>query len=105
MACVPISSKILLDAMLEKVGLPEATYSASPKDDSRLQVTVTFYPIKIRLKGSPVKVSLSTSDHQDLEEAQDYVAAVAIKYMDAYEGVVPKDYIYDQLKAVEKTNS
>ncbi|XBI12844.1 hypothetical protein VPH35_139656 [Triticum aestivum] len=105
MASVPISSKILLDAMLEKVGLPGATYSASPTNGSRLQVTVTFYPIKIRLKRSPVKVSISTSEHQDLEEAQDYVAAAAIKYMDAYEGVVPKDYSYDQLKAVEKTNA
>ena len=32
------------------------------------------------------------------------MAAAAIKYMDAYEGVVPKDYHYDQLRTVEKAN-
>ncbi|KAM3191987.1 hypothetical protein ACQJBY_069308 [Aegilops geniculata] len=104
MASVPVLSKILLDAMLEKVGPPTATYSASPTDGTRLRVTVTFYPIKIRLRGSPTKVSLSTSEHQDLEIAQFYVAAAAIKYMDAYEGEVPKDYHYDQLMTVEKAN-
>lgn len=104
MDSVPVSSKVLLDAMLEKVGLPAATYSASPKDDTHLRVTVTFYPIKIRLGNSPAKVSLSTSEHQDLEIAWDYVAAAVIKYIDAYEGVVPKDYHYDQLMTVEKAN-
>ena len=63
MASVPISSKILLDAMLEKVGLPAATYLARPTEGTRLEVTVTFYPIKIKLGRSPVKVSLSTSQH------------------------------------------
>ena len=104
MASVPVSSKILLDAMLEKVGLPAATYSARPIEGTRLEVTITFYPIKIKLGRSPVKVSLSTSQHQDLAEARDYVAAAAIKYMDAYEGAVPKDYHYDQLRTVEKAN-
>ena len=32
------------------------------------------------------------------------MAAAEIKYMDAYEGVVPKDYHYDQLRTVEKAN-
>ncbi|KAM3385950.1 hypothetical protein ACQJBY_009549 [Aegilops geniculata] len=104
MAFVTISSKILLDAMLEKVGLLAATYSACPTEGTRLEVIVTFYPIKIQLGRSTAKVSLSTSQHQDLAEAQDYVAAATIKYMDAYEGVIPKDYHYDQLKTVEKAN-
>ena len=104
MASVPVSSKILLDAMLEKVGLPAATYSARPIEGTRLEVTIIFYPIKIKLGRSPVKVSLSTSQHQDLAEARHYVAAAAIKYMDAYEGVVPKDYHYDQLRTMEKAN-
>ncbi|XP_044452968.1 uncharacterized protein [Triticum aestivum] len=104
MAYVPISSKILLDGMLEKVVLPAATYSARPTEGTCLEVTFTFYPIKIKLGRSPVKVSLSTSQHQDLAEAQDYVAAAAIKYMDAYVGVVPKYYHYDQLRTVEKAN-
>ncbi|KAF7021572.1 hypothetical protein CFC21_034498 [Triticum aestivum] len=99
-----MASVLLLDAMLEKVGLPAATYSAFPTEGTRLEVTITFYPIKSKLGRSPVKVSMSTSQHQDLAEAQDYVAAAAIKYMDAYEGAVPKDYHYDQLRTVEKAN-
>lgn len=102
MAAVPISSKILLDAMLEKVGLPAATYSACPEEGMRLRVAVSFYPIMGKLRGPVDKVSLSTSEHQDLEEAHDYVAARAIKYMEDYQGVVPKDYSYAKLKTVEK---
>lgn len=57
-------------------------------------------------KRGPVdKVSLSTSAHQELEEAQDYVAATAIKYMEDYQGVVPQDYNYPKLKTLEQINA
>lgn len=50
------------------------------------------------LRGLVGIISFSASDRQELEEAQNYVASEANKYMENYQGVVPQEYNYAKLE-------
>lgn len=60
--------------------------------------SLNFQPIMGTLRGLVGIISFSASDRQELEEAQNYVASEANKYMENYQGVVPQEYNYAKLE-------
>ena len=66
---VDLPSKVILDAMFDKVGLPAAAYSARAVHRGCLEVTVAFHPIASELERPVSQTYISTSAFTDLEEA------------------------------------
>lgn len=101
---VELPSKVILDAMFEKFGLLSTTYSARPFRRGHLEVTVAFYPIVSDLERPVAQTFISTSPFEDLDTAQNHVAAKAIKFMEQQHNVVPGDYNYAKLVSTKHAN-
>lgn len=77
---VDLPSKVILDAMFEKVGLPSAIYSARAVHRGCLEITIAFHPIVSELERPVSQTYISTSAFTDLEEAQNHVARKAMEF-------------------------
>lgn len=101
---VDLPSKVILDAMFEKVGLPAAAYSARAVHRGCLEVAVAFHPIASELERPVSQTYISTSAFTDLEEAQNHVARKAMEFMEQEHNVVPADYNYNKLQSAKLNN-
>ena len=101
---VDLPSKVILDAMFDKVGLPAAAYSARAVHRGCLEVTVAFHPIASELERPVSQTYISTSAFTDLEEAQNHVARKAMEFMEQEHSVVPGDYNYSKLQSARLNN-
>ncbi|XBH56331.1 hypothetical protein VPH35_078190 [Triticum aestivum] len=91
---VDLPSKVILDAMFDKVSLPTAAYSAHAVHRGCLEVTVAFHPIASELERPVSQTYISTSAFTDLEEAQNHQE----------HSVVPGDYNYNKLQSARLNN-
>ncbi|XBI65734.1 hypothetical protein VPH35_045514 [Triticum aestivum] len=87
---VDLPSKVILDAMFDKVGLPAAAYFARAVHRGCLEVTVAFHPIASELERPVSQTYISTSAFTDLEEQE--------------HSVVPGDYNYSKLQSARLNN-
>uniref|UniRef100_A0A8R7TYF8 Uncharacterized protein n=1 Tax=Triticum urartu TaxID=4572 RepID=A0A8R7TYF8_TRIUA len=101
---VDLPSKVILDAMFDKVGLPAAAYSARAVHRGCLEVTIAFHPIASELERPVSQTYISTSAFTDLEEAQNHVAHKAMEFMEQEHSVVPGDYNYSKLQSARLNN-
>ncbi|XBJ15560.1 hypothetical protein VPH35_007433 [Triticum aestivum] len=101
---VDLPSKVILDAMFEKFGLPTAAYSARAVHRGFLEVIVTLHPIASELECPISQTYISTSAFTDLEEAQNHVACKAMEFMEQEHSVVPGDYNYNKLQSARLNN-
>ncbi|XBI64089.1 hypothetical protein VPH35_044338 [Triticum aestivum] len=102
---VDLPSKVILDAMFDKVGLPAASYSACAVHRGCLEVTVAFHPIVSELERPVSRTYISTSAFTDLEEAQNHVAHKAMEFMEQEHSVVSGDYNSNKLQSARKDRS
>ena len=101
---VNLLSKVILDAMFEKVGLPAAAYSARAVHLGCVEVTVGFHPISSELERPVSQTYISSFAFTDLEEAQNHVARKAMEFMEKEHNVVPSDYSYNKLQSARLNN-
>ena len=101
---VDLPSKVILDAMFDKVGLPAAAYSARAVHRGCLEVTVAFHPIASELERPVSQTYISTSAFTDLEEAQNHVAHKAMEFMEQEHSVVSGDYNSNKLQSARFNN-
>ena len=79
---VKIPTKVLLDAMLQQLGLPSAVYSTKKGKPAGLDATIHFYGCKHHLNNILPRNSISIHVYGKVEEAQDQLAAEALKCME-----------------------
>jgi len=104
MAPVRIPTKVHFDAMLEQLQLPKAIYSTHKARTIGLEAAVEFYPSADHLTNGRKKKSFSIYVSGTMEEAEDRLAAEAIKYMGDSHNKVLQDFNYDRLQFVQQKN-
>lgn len=75
---IRIPTKVLLDAMMQQFGLPNAVYSTQKARTVGLDATIHFYPSKHQLDNGLRRKSISTYVYGKLEEAEDRPANEAL---------------------------
>lgn len=101
---VRIPTKVLLDAMLQQLRLPNTVYSTCKARTVGLNTTIAFYPSDYQLKKGLPKKSMTMYVYGKLEEAEDRLASEALKYMEASYSKILQDFNYDKLQLVQQEN-
>jgi hypothetical protein len=99
---VKIPTKVLLDAMMQQLGLPNAAYSTHKGRPAGLDATIHFYPCKHHLDNKLPMKSMSIHVFSNLEEAEDRLATEALKCMEDSYGTVLQDHSYNKLQLAQQ---
>ncbi|KAE8775705.1 3-oxoacyl-(acyl-carrier-protein) reductase 3, chloroplastic [Hordeum vulgare] len=99
---VRIPAKVLLDAMMQQLGLSNVVYSTQKARTIGLDATIQLYPSKHQLSNGLPKKSISIYVYGKLKDAEDPLANEALKYMKASYIKVGQDHNYDKLQLNKK---
>ncbi|KAM3349612.1 hypothetical protein ACQJBY_022500 [Aegilops geniculata] len=99
---IRIPTKVLFDAMMQQLGLPNAVYSTQKARAIGLDATIHFYASKHQLDNNLPRQSISTHVSNKLEEVEDQLANEAPKYMKSIHSKVLQDINYDKMQLLQQ---
>ncbi|XP_048552330.1 uncharacterized protein LOC125544311 isoform X1 [Triticum urartu] len=102
---IRIPTKVLFDAMMQQLGLPNAVYSTQKARAIGLDATIHFYRSKHQLDNSLPRQSISTHVSNKLEDVEDQLANEALKYMKSIHSKVLQDTNYDKMQLLQQRRS
>ena len=98
---VKIPAKVL-DAMMHKLGLPNAVYSTQKVRTVGLDATIHFYGCKQQLDNGLPQKSMSIHVYDKLEEAENWLATEALKCIQGSYSKVLQDKNYDKAQPAQQ---
>ena len=102
MGKIRIPTKLMFDAMIQQLGLPNAVYSTQKARAIGLDATIHFYPSKHQLDNNLPRQSISIHVSNKLEDAEDQLAKEALKYMKSIHSKVLQDINYDKMQLLQQ---
>uniref|UniRef100_A0ACD6AJZ2 Uncharacterized protein n=1 Tax=Avena sativa TaxID=4498 RepID=A0ACD6AJZ2_AVESA len=101
---INIPFRMLLDLMLQELGISKAEYHLELCDDGEVRVTVQFNTSTLPAEGSPVYISVAGIKSRSYEEAEDSACANAITHVSQATNTIVRDLGYGRLLEVEEIN-
>jgi hypothetical protein len=90
--------------MLETLGVSKAEYRLHLCEDNKVRVTVMFNTSTLPVEGAPVYLSMSGTESESYEIAEDSACVQAITYVEEATNTIIKDLDYRQLLEVKGQN-
>ena len=94
---IRIPLKLILNVMLEELGLHEAEYHLEMCEDGEFRVTVRFRTSAVPLEGSSVYLSITGVKSSSYEVAEDTACEQAIRNIEAATNTIVKDLGYQRM--------
>jgi hypothetical protein len=101
---VRVPYRILLDLMLQELGISKGAYHIELCEEKEVSVTMLFNASMLPLEGSPVYISMPRIQSKDYEIAQDTTCIKAPGYIEEATNTVIRDWNYTWLKELEEQN-
>lgn len=100
-----ISARMILDIMLEQLGIPKAVYRRRTYSHNRMSVTLCSSAPLPRVMGAcPAHMSITGIHSADGEIAEDTAAVEAIRYIEQATNTMVKDLNYERLQKMQQQN-
>ena len=99
-----IPGKLILDSILDQLGLPAAVYRRRVYKDYKTCVTVIFQPSRLSFQASSLPMAICGVRSMDVAVGEHTAAIEAIRYINNSSNTAVKDLNYSRLRQMENEN-